>query len=300
MRTSGACSSCRSERPSARERSQPLSELRLGPKRPMDAPQRQRSRPPLTCVHVDIATATGTGFCRAARRSVRAEAGRPRSRCRDRDRICRAPRGAAGRRARSCRRRGHLAGHALEARAEAARRTSPTSSSFSAMRLAVAISRRGIRCRHGSDLGSFTSRSIEGLREWHRVLRHGGLIAFSTMPAGFPVAGRLFRECAGDLRSSARGSVRPTWVRWRLPKALAAAGFVDPETVTEPIEFSVRDIERAWESNLRSLAHKPLGDLPAESLLALQQRYQAVLAAEMRADPARLLKSPMLYAFARR
>jgi hypothetical protein len=40
--------------------------------------------------------------------------------------------------------------------------------------------------------------------------------------------------------------------------------------------------------------------LPAESLLALQQRYEAVLAAEMRADPTRLLKSPMLYAFARR
>ena len=39
---------------------------------------------------------------------------------------------------------------------------------------------------------------IEGLREWHRVLGHGGLIAFSTMPAGFPVAGRLFRECAGE------------------------------------------------------------------------------------------------------
>jgi len=141
---------------------------------------------------------------------------------------------------------------------------------------------------------------IEGLREWHRVLRHGGLIAFSTMPAGFPVAGRLFRECAGEYGVRLEDPCASLGSDDACRKALAAAGFVDPETVSEPIEFSVRDIERAWESNLRSLAHKPLGDLPAESLLALQQRYRAFLAAEMQADPARLLKSPMLYAFARR
>jgi SAM-dependent methyltransferase len=141
---------------------------------------------------------------------------------------------------------------------------------------------------------------VEGLREWHRLLRQGGLMAFSTMPAGFPLAGRLFRQCAGESGILLDDPCAPLGSDAGCRSVLAAAGFVASEIVTEPIEFSVRDLDRAWESNLRSLAHKPLRDLRAESLLALRQRYEAVLAAEMAADPARLLKSPMLYAFARR
>jgi ubiquinone/menaquinone biosynthesis C-methylase UbiE len=141
---------------------------------------------------------------------------------------------------------------------------------------------------------------VEGLREWHRLLRRGGLMAFSTMPAGFPMAGRLFRECAAEYGVVLDDPCAPLGSDGACHDALAAAGFVDPRTVTDPIRFSARDLDRAWESNLRSLAHKALRDLPAESLLALQQRYETVLAAELRADPAALLTSPMLYAFGRR
>ena len=141
---------------------------------------------------------------------------------------------------------------------------------------------------------------VEGLREWHRLLREGGLIAFSTMTAGSPPAGRLFRDCAGEYGVLLEDPCAPLGSDAACRSVLTAAGFGDAETVSEPIEFSVRDLDRAWESNLRSLAHKPLRDLPAESLLALQHRYEAALATEMRVDPTRLLKSPMLYAFARR
>jgi ubiquinone/menaquinone biosynthesis C-methylase UbiE len=140
----------------------------------------------------------------------------------------------------------------------------------------------------------------EGLREWHRLLRAGGLMAFSTMEAGFPVAGRLFRECAAEYGVFLEDPCAPLGSADACRTALAAAGFVDARILTEPIEFSIRDIDRAWESNLRSLAHKAVRDLPAESLLDLQQRYQAVVAAELRAAPARVLQSSMLYAFARR
>ena len=125
-------------------------------------------------------------------------------------------------------------------------------------------------------------------------------MAFSTMPAGFPLAARLFRESAEEYGVLLEDPCVPLGSEAACRSVLNAAGFGDAETVSEPIEFSVRDLDRAWESNLRSLAHKPLRDLTAESLLALQQRYEAVLGAEMRADPTRLLKCPMLYAFARR
>jgi len=140
----------------------------------------------------------------------------------------------------------------------------------------------------------------KGLREWHRLLEAGGLMAFSTMTAGFPLGGRLFRECAAEYGVLIEDPCAPLGSADACRNALAAAGFVDAEVVTEPIQFTIRDIDRAWESNLRSLAHKAVGSLPSEAFSELQQRYEAVVAAEMRAAPARMLESPMLYAFARR
>ena len=125
-------------------------------------------------------------------------------------------------------------------------------------------------------------------------------MASSTMEAGFPLAGRLFRECAAEYGVLLEDPCAPLGSADACRNALAAAGFVDARILTEPIQFSIRDIDRGWESNLRSLAHKALRDLPGESLLDLQQRYQALVAAEMRAAPARVLQSSMLYAFARR
>ena len=139
----------------------------------------------------------------------------------------------------------------------------------------------------------------EGLREWHRLLREGGLIAFSTMEAGFPIAGRLFRECAAEYGVVIEDPCGPLGSRDACRNALAAAGFVDAEIVTEPIQFSFRDIDRAWESNFRSVAHKAVRDLPAKSLHELQQRYEGLLADAMRTGSARVLQSSMLYALAR-
>jgi ubiquinone/menaquinone biosynthesis C-methylase UbiE len=141
---------------------------------------------------------------------------------------------------------------------------------------------------------------MEGLREWHRLLRRGGLMAFSTMEAGFPMAGRLFRECAATYGVLTDDPCAPLGSRDACRNALMTAGFVDAEIVNEPIQFSVRDLDRAWESNLRSPAHKAVLNLPAETLHELQQRYETILAHEMRAAPGRLLQSSMLYAFARR
>jgi SAM-dependent methyltransferase len=140
----------------------------------------------------------------------------------------------------------------------------------------------------------------EGLREWHRLLRAGGLMAFSTMEAGFPVAGRLFRDCAAEFGVLVEDPCAPLGSADACRNALAAAGFVDARIVNEPIQFSIRDVDRAWESNLRSLAHKAVRELPGATLADLQHRYEARVAAQMRSTPARVLQSSMLYAFARR
>ena len=77
----------------------------------------------------------------------------------------------------------------------------------------------------------------EGLRESHRLLGAGGLMAFSTIEAGFPLAGRLFRECAAEYRVHIEDPCAPLGSADACRNALAAAGFVDAENCdrTDPV-----------------------------------------------------------------
>lgn len=141
---------------------------------------------------------------------------------------------------------------------------------------------------------------VEGLREWHRLLRAGGVIGFSTVHAGLPFAARLFRTCAADYGLVLEDPCGPLGSSAACLRALEQAGFTGGEVVTEEIAFTRRDLERAWESNLRSIAHQGVRELPEDALADLAQRYRALLAAELEAEPARLLQSKMLYATGRR
>ncbi len=140
----------------------------------------------------------------------------------------------------------------------------------------------------------------DGLREWHRLLRDGGMLGFSTMHAGFPVGARLFRSCAAEYGLVLEDPCAPLGSSAACLQALGVAGFAGGQVVTEDLELTSRDLDRAWESNLRSAAHEAVRALPADTLAELEQRYRALLAAEMEADPARLLQSRMLYALGRR
>jgi ubiquinone/menaquinone biosynthesis C-methylase UbiE len=140
----------------------------------------------------------------------------------------------------------------------------------------------------------------EGLREWHRLLRDGGILGFSTMEAGFPAAAGLFRSCAAEYGVVLEDPCAPLGSTAACLQALEEAGFIAGEVVTEELEFSRRDLDRAWESNLRSAAHQAVRELPADVLTELEQRYTAMIAAGIAADPAPLLRSRLLYAFGRR
>jgi hypothetical protein len=126
------------------------------------------------------------------------------------------------------------------------------------------------------------------------------VIGFSTMHAGFPFAARLFRTCAADYGLALEDPCEPLGSSAACLRVLEEAGFTGGEVVTEEIAFSHRDLERAWESNLRSLAHQGVRKLPEEALAELARRYQALLAAELEAEPSRLLQARMLYATGRR
>ena len=65
----------------------------------------------------------------------------------------------------------------------------------------------------------------KALAEWHRLLRPGGLIGFSAMRAGYPRAGRLFRDCAKEFGVGLDDPSAPLGSEECARAALAAAGF---------------------------------------------------------------------------
>lgn len=138
------------------------------------------------------------------------------------------------------------------------------------------------------------------LREWHRLLRPGGLVAFSAMRAGSPPAACLFRECAAGFGLTLADPCGPLGSEAAARRALEDAGFAVVEIVGEPVEFSTDDLELAWESNSRSAAHVEVGRLPPAQLDDLKARYLDRLAHEVRRDPAALRRADVIYAIGRR
>jgi ubiquinone/menaquinone biosynthesis C-methylase UbiE len=146
--------------------------------------------------------------------------------------------------------------------------------------------------------GLLYMRPPDALREWHRVLRPGGFVAFSTMLTGEPPPGELFR-----LHARAYGlTLTNLSARLGTPEqchdALTAAGFVDIVTTPGQVEFSEADMDRAWEIQQR-MARAELATLPEEDVGRLRASYVAEVGLKMRTDPGfRIAKT--LYAVARR
>ena len=90
----------------------------------------------------------------------------------------------------------------------------------------------------------------EALREWHRLLERGGIVAFSTMHAGSPPGARIFRECAAAFGVVLKDPCEPLGSVAAAGRALSQAGFEVVEIVDEFVEFSAQDHALAWESNL--------------------------------------------------
>ena len=135
------------------------------------------------------------------------------------------------------------------------------------------------------------------LAEWHRLLAPGGTIGFSTMRAGSPPAGQLFRDCAAGFGLSLTDPSATLGSEDRCRAALAAAGFRDPSVIGEDIDFSSADLARAWDSNSRSPSHTAVRDLSAADRDALRRQYEDALRTRLADDPA-FARAAVLYAFA--
>lgn len=92
------------------------------------------------------------------------------------------------------------------------------------------------------------------LTEWRRLLRPGGTISFSTMRAGFPQAGQLFRDCVAEFGVQLADPSAALGSEASAAAVLREAGFAEITVVADRVLLSDVDLSSAWESNLLSAA----------------------------------------------
>lgn len=146
--------------------------------------------------------------------------------------------------------------------------------------------------------GLLYMRPVEALREWHRVLRPGGFVAFSTMRADEPAAARLFRLHARAYGLTLTDPTAPLGTPEDCRRVLAEAGFVDIEVNPGQVRFSAADLDQAWDVQHR-MARAELATLPDEDVGRLRASYVAEVGLLTRTDP-RFSVADTLYAVARR
>lgn len=138
------------------------------------------------------------------------------------------------------------------------------------------------------------------LREWLRLLAPGGLVGFSTMRQGFPIAARLFREGARPYGLTLTDPTTPLGTAARCAQALRDAGITPADLVAETIRFSPDDLEHAWEAHAHGPHHDAVAALTHEQAQAFRDEYTSALAGLLRADAGHLLNSEVIYAFGRK
>ncbi|MEV4345797.1 methyltransferase domain-containing protein [Actinoplanes sp. NPDC049596] len=137
------------------------------------------------------------------------------------------------------------------------------------------------------------------LREWRRLLKPGGLVGFSTMCEGSPVAARIFRDQARRYGLTLADPATPLGSPDRCRHELRQAGFTPTDIITEPIRFARADLEHAWTAHTQGPHHEAVAALTAEQTEAFRAEYTGTLAGLLRTDPDRLLTAQVVYAFGR-
>lgn len=138
------------------------------------------------------------------------------------------------------------------------------------------------------------------LVEWHRLLKPGGLIAFSTMQRGSPRAGALFRECARAFGVALHDPSDALGSDDACRRVLGDAGFGEVRVVADHVDLSAADLSLAWEANLKSAGHAAIRALSQADLDVLRGRYEAALGVLHAGEAPPAQRAAVLYAFGRR
>ena len=140
----------------------------------------------------------------------------------------------------------------------------------------------------------------KALREWHRLLKPAGIVAFSTMRVGSPTAKRVFRECAAEYGLILDDASEPLGTEDRCRHALARGGFDPLNVIAAQVDFERLDPVTAWEANFCSAGHAAVRSLAPELQEKLRQRYLDVLQHAMDTDPTATSRADVLFAIGRR
>jgi ubiquinone/menaquinone biosynthesis C-methylase UbiE len=139
----------------------------------------------------------------------------------------------------------------------------------------------------------------QALAAWHRLLKNDGIVAFSTMQAGSPSAGRLFRECAAAFGLQLVDPSEALGTEARCRRALEAAGFDDAHVIAARVDFERLDPTLAWEANSRAFGGA-VRTLSTADQRRLEQQFLNALAQAMEGDLAASSRADVLFATGRR
>lgn len=134
------------------------------------------------------------------------------------------------------------------------------------------------------------------LAEWRRLLRSGGTVAFSTMRAGSPQAGQLFRDRAAEFGVRLTDPSAALGTESAASGALRTAGFEEVRVVADRVSLSDTDFSCASESNLHSASHGEVRSLDPARLDALRARFEQALDLRRSSDPS-FAAAEVLYAY---
>ncbi len=140
----------------------------------------------------------------------------------------------------------------------------------------------------------------KALAAWHRLLTPHGIVAFSSMKAGSPSAGRIFRECAASFGLDLKDPSEALGTEDRCRTVLETAGFDRVQVIPDRVDFETIDPTLAWEANFRSAGHAAVRSLSAQQQDALKQQYLHALEGARHADLAASARADVLFAIARR
>lgn len=136
----------------------------------------------------------------------------------------------------------------------------------------------------------------QALCEWRRVLRYPGIVGFSTMRAGFPVASRIFRMQAANRGLALPDPAEELGHPDRCRQALTAAGFTVRDIVEETVRFSAADLAGAWEAHARGAFADAVKRFPEAAARGFRAEYEQAIADLLRENEVSVCDAQVIYA----